>query len=232
MTDVDVARGPVGVPRSIEGRTLIVGGVRGARVVLVWSRLVGLDRSLWHDEIVTVVDYVRRGPGEILDRPDPINHELFGMLAWATTSVVGESEIALRLWSVVPFVARRRARHGLAPRPPRRARPGILFLFLATASPLLLDISRQARGYGLAFLAMSVVVVAALEALRAHEARAIAYVLRRRSRRHVDAPSVRDRVRRHGRRAGGRDGELRRRAALGIALSLVAIARLVRTTSR
>ena len=38
------------------------------------------------------------------------------------------------------------------------------FLLLATASPLLLDISRMARGYGLAFLAMSVLVVAALEA--------------------------------------------------------------------
>ena len=43
---------------------------------------------------------------------------------------------------------------------------GLLFLFLATASPLLLDITRQARGYGLAFLAMAVLVVAALEATR------------------------------------------------------------------
>jgi hypothetical protein len=43
-----------------------------------------------------------------------------------------------------------------------------MFLFLSTASPLLLDITRQARGYGLAFLAMSVVVVAALEANRTH----------------------------------------------------------------
>ncbi len=43
---------------------------------------------------------------------------------------------------------------------------GLLFLFLATASPLLIDLSRQARGYGMAFLAMSVVVVAALEMVR------------------------------------------------------------------
>ena len=43
---------------------------------------------------------------------------------------------------------------------------GVLFLFLATVSPLLLDITRQARGYGLAFLAMSILVVAALEAAR------------------------------------------------------------------
>ena len=42
---------------------------------------------------------------------------------------------------------------------------GVLFLLLATASPLLLDITRQARGYGLAFLAMGVLVIAALEAV-------------------------------------------------------------------
>ena len=50
---------------------------------------------------------------------------------------------------------------------------GLLFLFLATASPLLLDLSRQARGYGIAFLAMSVVVVAALELLRSDRTWAI-----------------------------------------------------------
>ena len=42
----------------------------------------------------------------------------------------------------------------------------ILFLSFATLSPLLLDITRLARGYGLAFLAMSVMMVAALEAER------------------------------------------------------------------
>jgi hypothetical protein len=45
---------------------------------------------------------------------------------------------------------------------------GLLFLFLCVASPLLLDITRQARGYGLAFGAMCVMVVAALEARRSH----------------------------------------------------------------
>jgi hypothetical protein len=67
------------------------------------------------------------------------------------------------LWSVVPFIvgvgvvtAWLHRRLG--------ALSGILFLFLATASPLLLDISRMARGDGLAFLGMSVVVVGALEA--------------------------------------------------------------------
>jgi hypothetical protein len=69
------------------------------------------------------------------------------------------------MFSVVPFIAGvvlvtfwLHRNHG--------ALSGLLFLFLCVTSPLLLDITRQARGYGLAFGAMSVMVVAALEARR------------------------------------------------------------------
>ncbi|HEX2427021.1 MAG TPA: hypothetical protein VHI53_03790, partial [Gaiellaceae bacterium] len=96
---------------------------------------------------------VRGGPHAILAGPYiPNNHELFSFLGWATTSVLGESAVALRLWSVVPFLL------GVAVVTVwlhRRvgALSAVLFLFLATMSPLLLDITRMARGYGLAFLA-------------------------------------------------------------------------------
>jgi len=133
-------------------------------VALLGSRIAGLGHSFWTDEIIAVRDFIRPGPGEILAGPD-LSHELFGLLAWATSSLVGESEIALRLWSVLPFLAG----VGLLTVWLHRrvgALSGILFLFLATVSPLLLDITRQARGYGLAFLAMSVLVVAGLEACR------------------------------------------------------------------
>lgn len=144
--------------------------------ILLWTRLAGLDRSFWLDELWTVDDYVRGGPRDILAGPYlPNNHELFSMLGWVTSSIVGESEIALRLWSVLPFLvavalvtAWLHVRLG--------ALSGVLYLFLATGSPLLLDITRQARGYGLAFLAMSVVVVAALEADRTGRTRWIALV--------------------------------------------------------
>jgi hypothetical protein len=134
--------------------------------LLGWSRFAGLNHSYSSDELMTVRGYVRAGPYEILVGPYiPNNHELFSLLAWTTTSIVGESEVALRLWSAIPFVAGviivtawLHVRLG--------ALSGLLFLFLATASPLLLDITRQARGYGLAFLAMAVLVVAALEATR------------------------------------------------------------------
>ncbi len=132
---------------------------------LLWSRLWDLGHSFWTDEIFMVEHYVRTGPREILAGSD-LSHELLAILAWATTSVAGESEIALRLLSAVPFVvgvalvtAWLHVRIGPL--------PGVLFLFLATVSPLLLDITRQARGYGLAFLGMAIVVLAALEASRA-----------------------------------------------------------------
>ena len=140
---------------------------------LVVTRLVGLQRSFWTDEVVTVTDYVRPGPREILAGPYiPNNHQLFSVLGWMTSSLVGESEVTLRLLSVIPFLlgvlvvtAWLHQRVG--------AVSGVLFLFFATASPLLFDLSRQARGYGLAFLAMSVLIVAALEAERTGSTRAL-----------------------------------------------------------
>jgi hypothetical protein len=132
--------------------------------VMLATRFLGLGHSFWFDELHFVAHFVREGPGEILAGPD-LSHELMAILCWATRSVVGESELAFRLWSVVPFVA------GVAVVTAwlhKRIDPvsGVLFLFLATISPLLLDITRQARGYGLAFFAMCVLVVAALDAAR------------------------------------------------------------------
>jgi hypothetical protein len=132
--------------------------------ILVVSRFVGLGRSFWLDEEVFVEDYVRKGPREILTGSG-LSHELYGLIAWAISATVGESEIALRLCSAVPFVLGvglvtvwlHRRVHPVA---------GLLYLLLATASPLLLDITRSARGYGLAFCAMSALVIAALEADR------------------------------------------------------------------
>jgi len=131
---------------------------------LVWSRLFHLGHSFWTDEIEMTVSFVRPGLREIITGAG-LTHQLMAVLCWIAANTVGESEIAFRLFSAVPFVAGvflvaawLHVRLG--------ALSGILYLFLATVSPLLLDISRQARGYGLAYFALSVVVVAAIEALR------------------------------------------------------------------
>jgi hypothetical protein len=150
--------------RADRGRLLFAGAYAVVGAALLWSRLFDLGHSLWFDELYFVAHFVREGPGEILAGPN-LSHELYGLHAWAAATLVGESETAFRLLSAVPFIAGvvvvtswLHARvHPVA---------GVLYLFLATVSPLLLDISRQARGYGLAYLAMSVLVVAALEADR------------------------------------------------------------------
>jgi len=145
---------------------LVLAGYSALGAGLIWSRLANLGQSYWHDEIVTVAHFVRGGPGEILYGTYlSNNHELFSLLAWATASTIGDSEIAVRMWSVIPFILGvagvtwwLHARMG--------APTALLYLFFATLSPQLLDLSRQARGYGLAFLAMSALVVAASEADR------------------------------------------------------------------
>jgi hypothetical protein len=155
-------------------RVLVAASYAVLGALLVLPRLAGLGNGLTSDEIVTLRDYIREGPGEILTGAYiPNNHELFSLLGWALTSAFGESTVALRLASIVPFVlgvalvtAWLHRRFG----PPS----GIAFLFFAAVSPLLLDITRHARGYGLAFLAMSVMTLAALEAVREPRTRTIA----------------------------------------------------------
>jgi hypothetical protein len=132
---------------------------------LVWSRYSKLGHGLWHDEIFTVEHYVQDGPaaiffGDYLSN----NHMLFSVLAWLA-HLVSPTEAALRLPSVVPFIAGAAIVTSWLDRRVGRA-PAVLYLGLVTASPLLLDLSPQARGYGLAFLAMSVLVVAGDESLR------------------------------------------------------------------
>ena len=56
-------------------------------VILCATRLVGLDRGFWHDEIVAVEGFIRAGPRQILAGPD-LSHELFSLLAWSTGSIV------------------------------------------------------------------------------------------------------------------------------------------------
>jgi hypothetical protein len=156
---------PAAEPGAAGARLAVGAAYAVLGIALLWSRLFELGHSFWTDEVLMISVYVREGPGEILAGPG-LSHELLALLTWATGTVTGESEVAFRLWSAVPFVAGvvlvaawLHVRLG--------ALSGLLFLFLSVVSPLLLDITRQARGYGLAFFAMSVLVVAALEAHRA-----------------------------------------------------------------
>jgi hypothetical protein len=157
--------GTHGRARRLEG-TLAVSAYAVLGFLLIFTRLAWLGRSFWYDEILTARDYVRAGPRAILIGPYiPNNHELYSLLGWLTVNISGESEMALRLLAAVPFlVGVAVVTAWLDDRVDRLT--ALLFLVFTTASPMLFDLSREARGYGLAFLAMSVLVVTGLELRR------------------------------------------------------------------
>ena len=120
---------------TIGARSAVVASYAVVGTVLCLTRLLGLGHSLWHDEIYTVTNFIRPGPGRIFAGPE-LNHQSFSILAWANQYVFGHSEVAYRLWSVFPFLVAVAAVTIWAHRR-LSALTGILFLFLATVSPLL-----------------------------------------------------------------------------------------------
>jgi hypothetical protein len=138
-------------------------GYAVAGAVLLWSRFAGIGTSLWHDEIYTLQTFVDPGPRAIFGAYNPNDHILFSVLGWLTVHSTGLGDSVYRLWSVVPFIV------GVGSVTfwlHKRLSPAIALIFaaLCTTSSLLLMLSTEARGYGLAFFAMCVMTVAACEA--------------------------------------------------------------------
>jgi hypothetical protein len=132
-------------------------------LLMLWSRLAFLDGSFWHDEVFTVLRFVNKGPSGIFDAYTPNNHVLYSLLTWATTGAIGHFEAAYRLWSVVPGIA---AVGLVAWWAWRELEPlaGAAIVVLATISPTHLELTPQARGYGLGFLAGAGMLVFAARA--------------------------------------------------------------------
>jgi hypothetical protein len=111
--------------------------------------------------VYTVLTYVQHGPTAIASGPySTNNHILFSLLSWATTELLGHSEAVYRLWSVVPAFLAVVALCAWAWRrlgPPTAA----AFAVLAALSPMHFEYMRDARGYGLALLAASLMLIAA-----------------------------------------------------------------------
>lgn len=85
-------------------------GTRGALLALLGVatavRAIGLGSDLWHDEIFTLVDFVRSPALRIVtEYTDDNQHLLFSLLAHASVAAFGESAWALRLPALVFGVA-------------------------------------------------------------------------------------------------------------------------------
>jgi uncharacterized membrane protein len=80
----------------------IISGITLLGTVL---RIIGLDSELWYDEILTLVDYVRKPLPEIVSHYSRNNHVLYSVLAHVSVKMFGEYPWTLRLPAVVFGVA-------------------------------------------------------------------------------------------------------------------------------
>lgn len=95
-------------------------------IVALVARIIGLDASLWYDEVFTLAHFVRLPVGDLIaDFSSLNNHMFFSLQAKAAVSALGESAWALRLPAVI---------------------------FGMASLPLIWWMSRQAAGRGAALL--------------------------------------------------------------------------------
>lgn len=122
-----------------------------------------LSAPLWWDELYTYERFISHGPVAVITSDyHSNNHRLFSFLAATMARPFGSSELVLRLPAMIPAAASAwllgrglRRWHGDV--------PAVAGMLLFCSSPLLLVWTPQARGYGLALLASTVLLVSAHE---------------------------------------------------------------------
>jgi len=135
-------------------------------VLAIWFTIaltLQLFAPLWWDELYTYERYIAQGPITVITSDyHSNNHRLYSFLAAVIVKPFGASEAVLRLPAVIPTAASAwllgsglRRWHGDV--------PAIAGMLLFCFSPLLLVWTPQARGYGLAVLASTVLLVSAHE---------------------------------------------------------------------
>jgi hypothetical protein len=189
LREMSVATSPraAGIRRAVEearrrvdvsaiARWVPLGLIGLAGLTALWTRLVGLNQSMWNDEVYSVVHYITPGPSAIFSGRlyVPNDHPLFELLSWATVHITGiRSNQGYRFWGVVPALAaiaimtwwlRRRLGEWVA----------AAFAVVAVCAPVHLIEGTQARGYGLAFLAAVLLVIGAVTFKEERSARSLA----------------------------------------------------------
>lgn len=78
----------------------------GLSILALGLRMWRLETDLWHDEVLTLVDFVRMPFGDILTRfPSQNQHMLYSLMGRLSFNIFGESAWALRLPSVLFGIA-------------------------------------------------------------------------------------------------------------------------------
>lgn len=118
-------------------------------------RVVGLNTTLWHDELAMLVNLIGRPFGDLVRSfPSDNNHPLYTILAWLSVRIFGEHAWALRLPAVSFGVASIWALYLVATRVTGR-REALLACTALTFSYHHVWFSQNARGYtGLLFFTL------------------------------------------------------------------------------
>ncbi len=129
--------------------SLVVAAMLVIAAILRW---IGIREGLWHDEIFTLIDFIRPSLGQILtDYSSENQHLLYSVLAKACIRVFGESAATVRLPALVLGLASLWATLRLG-RLTLGHRQGLLAAALLTVSYHHVWFSQNARGYtGLLF---------------------------------------------------------------------------------
>jgi hypothetical protein len=133
----------------------------GLSVLVLSITLMGsLFKSVQHDEAFTILNYILEAPGGLWERYHPNNHLLFSALAAVLGSAIEPTESVFRLGSVVPAIV-----SSLLLGVWSYNSVGLPGTLSVVALPAILPIHyllvSEARGYGLALLASTVLVIAA-----------------------------------------------------------------------
>jgi mannosyltransferase len=125
-------------------------------------RLPGLGRSLWYDELYTYVHFLDSFTHAVAKQSQANNHPLASLLAWLSRSLFGESEVALRLPSLL---AGSLAVFALGWVTARASTPaaGLTAALLAATNPAHVAYSQEVRGYALVLLFVPIVTGLALD---------------------------------------------------------------------
>lgn len=95
-------RGSVSIDGRVSMTPVVLGILVALSIVALALRLWNLNSDLWIDEVLTLLDFVRKPIGAIVTSfPSQNQHMFFSILARASTGLFGESAWALRLPSVI-----------------------------------------------------------------------------------------------------------------------------------
>ncbi|GAA4746108.1 hypothetical protein GCM10023264_09610 [Sphingomonas daechungensis] len=123
------------------------GSVAALLLLALVLRVVGLNASLWYDEVSTLIHFIRLPWGELVtDFSSLNNHMFYSLQAKASVELFGESASALRLPALIMGMASLVLIWWLARKEVGRA-PALVTLLLLTLSYHHVWFTQNARGY-------------------------------------------------------------------------------------